>query len=307
MNSRVKSAFRIFSASDDALFLQYTNSPVNRSHPNAADVKILGNKNPLKCQPGEFCPKKNFKLVESDVFPPQITFINADFSNNFPKHRVSEIIKFCKKSIEERKIIIHATQHEIKKQQLIKSEELCRQLTTSEELFDNYSYNCIGYAFGLKETIDPRVFNFNQDLSPESNVKKFFEEIIKHYNSKDSNVLGLLSILPNTHIKCYTSFSEFYKTNTLPHNNDIALYFSDHFLELLHGARYSTYLTEDIPLLNAFVSKLGEDFLVSHSTLDVFYAKHIDEDGDPDLSFDIYGSHLCYISMVTVSNHDSEL
>ncbi|MGB4191898.1 MAG: hypothetical protein WBJ81_05055 [Rickettsiales bacterium] len=292
---KIKSAFRIYSKESEqfGLLINWESSSVlNSSHPERDNLRLLGSEDKEVCQAEEFCPNVNilytYPYIDSKIF------INLDFIVRFknhiitediiklidtdPNHEITKVIKNCELSINKK------LTSDLIEEEKIQFGKCLEDSTSVMQKHQNNMFNCIGFAFGIKEFITADVYTYKQPISIEKNVKNFIYTLNKKYSDKPSNIMELLEKVDSeaTDIKCYGSFEEFYQEHRVYQNNDIILYFTNNFHKLLHGARFVTELTEDIKV-DSFISKLGHGHLISHSAIDAFNRNE-------------YGDELCYIS-----------
>jgi len=299
MNKDVKSAFRVYDSKSEQFGLNYNGPPVNNSHPDAINVKLLGSYDQQGCQNGEFCTDANLRTNTNTGLP---MFLNWNFALYFPNHIISKqvfqllsssddyaqyklVFEKCEFSFNRN--IVDYTTNEIN--------NISRCITSSLSTWvklQNHVFNCIGFAFGVKEFITSDVYVHNNSLTPEENVRKLVEIIKYKYIDKSSNIIGLIDEIDpkEISIKCSEDFEKFNMESHIYQDNDIVLYFTGNFHYLLHGARFVKTLGEDIDV-NSFVSKLGHSYLVSHSSVDVF-------------NRDAYGNQLCYVTGSHVEHVD---
>jgi hypothetical protein len=292
MSDKVKAAFRIYSKISTEFGLTYNLAPVNVSHPEAHNIRLLGSMDSMVCQPEEFCPNTN--IFYSDGTITRTGYVNWDSLLYFPDSPEAELLRSVLSSqsepmnlvIKKCESLLKIVISNLSVNEIGNFYKCIKTLWTPAEEYKNHMYNCIGFAFGIKEFVMSNIYIKNPDLTPEENVKRFIHIIHKKYSNKLSNIMELTDKLDSesTNIKCYNNFEEFYADNRTYKNNDVVLYFSHGFKNLLHGARFINELTEDIKV-DSFVSKLGHGHLVSHSAIDAF---NREETG--------YGEEVCYIS-----------
>jgi hypothetical protein len=152
--------------------------------------------------------------------------------------------------------------------------ELCRDPKFHCLEFKTFSlsYNCIGWALGIRDWINPR---FEDDRAVQkSNLNEFLGEVdTRYHRGHPKKVLPILDSLETKSEICLNPSSHHAK------EYDVAFYFKDN--ELQHGSRYSEMIADKE--IKSWTSKLGSGLLISHDLTDL----------DDNMSNSTYGVAEC--------------
>lgn len=140
------------------------------------------------------------------------------------------------------------------------------------------TYNCIGWAFGVHDWINPILGNLdiNNTTKLENIVKGFLKSNLKIYEKLEKKSYVVYDVLKN--IKSVSCSDNLLDLDKLRKDGTIAFYFKN--ASMTHAARYvSIFEGQEI---NAWTSKLGQNIMITHELEDL--------SGENS----IYGIPLCY-------------
>jgi len=139
-------------------------------------------------------------------------------------------------------------------------------LNCTDAKYFSLNYNCIGWALGIRDWINPQRLGGKPVLNTEKELNSFLDELrMKYPDNHEKNILGILNHL---HIKkdgCINKdITAVTPKSNLENDNTILFYFTG---ELTHAARYVNNINNQT--INSYTSKLGEMWLISHTTSDL--------------------------------------
>jgi len=162
------------------------------------------------------------------------------------------------------------------KEMLVSVPELiCKDIRFTCYVYEEFrlSYNCIGWALGIRDWIDPKLLN--KKPVTESALTTFISEVSSLYPIGDHRLtLDIITDLKTTKSSCLT------RIDGKEGDKDVAFYFKKNMLT--HAARFVNEIEKEA--VNSWTSKLGEEILVSH---------RIDDLNDHSLN-STYGIATCF-------------
>ncbi len=140
------------------------------------------------------------------------------------------------------------------------------------------TYNCIGWAFGMHDWINPILspLETNNITLLENKIKGFLNLNLMKYQQTEKSHFLVYNVIKN--IKTVLCGNNVTISEEINKDGTIAFYFKNHIMT--HAARYVDTLEEQA--INAWTSKLGHNIMIAHELNDLSGANSI------------YGDPFCY-------------